>query len=141
MTSKVLNFKYMDIIDVNIILNKNYTVLNGNSATGKSYLYEILSQYALENPDENILCLCIDNLNRNNPEDIINQLRAMDNALIVIDQADLLFNYKNIENYIAQDRNNYYLIMSRKFAKKYTEWAKPVITKNNITIKYRINTI
>ena len=44
MKKKRIRFKYMDFIDVDIELKQHYTVINGDSATGKTYMYEVISQ-------------------------------------------------------------------------------------------------
>lgn len=139
MKNKNLKFKYMDIIDVDITLTQNYTVLNGDSATGKSYLYEVLSSYALENPDENLICLDDSFIGRT--DQALNIIKNADDAIIVIDQANILLDHNELERYIDHDVRNYYVIMSRHFAKRYSELAKPVITKNSISIKYKLNTV
>lgn len=141
MKTKLLDFKYMDIIDVHIELKRNYTVLNGESGTGKSYIFEILSQYAIENPEENILCINDDKVVDKKPQFLINLLKEYNDAIIFIDQADSIFMNTKIRDYVGHDRNNYYIISSRNFARQYTEWARPVITKEKISIKYKLNTI
>ncbi len=141
MKTKILDFKYMDIINVHIELKGNYTVLIGNSATGKSYIYETISQHVTENSEENIYCFNIDNVDDSRPQIIIDKLKELNDAIIFIDQADSIFSNTEIRDYVESDRNNYYIIASRNFARLYTELAKPVITENSMSIKYLLNTI
>jgi DNA replication protein DnaC len=139
MEKKKLSFKYMDIINVDIILRENYTVIDGNSATGKTYLYSILKNYLAENSNINMMCLDTNNVDFDEIDNTINKLKKLNNAIIVIDQADDIFENSAILKYVEQDRSNYYIIMSRKFARQYTELAKIIATKNSIGIKYKIN--
>ena len=76
-----------------------------------------------------------------NPQNLINSLEECNDAIIFIDQADSIFMNTKIRDYVERDRNNYYIISSRNFARQYTEWARPVITKDKISIKYKLNTI
>jgi endo-alpha-1,4-polygalactosaminidase (GH114 family) len=140
MEKKNLSFKYMDIIDVDITLRENYTVIDGNSATGKTYLYNILKNYLIENSNTNMICLDTNNTDFESIDNTINKLKKLNNAIIVIDQADDVFDESTqLRDYVERDRNNYYIIMSRKFARQYTELAKIIATKNSISIKYKIN--
>lgn len=141
MEIKKLKFIYMDILDVNIELKQNYTVLNGDSGTGKTYLYEIINQYASENNRKDIICINLDNVNSENIEFIINKIKNSKNSIIFVDQADSLFmRAEELKDYISRDRNNYYIIVSKTFARLYTEWAKPVITEDSVSIRYKIET-
>lgn len=141
MESKKLKFRYMDILNVNIELKQNYTVLNGDSGTGKTYLYEIINQYASENNRKDIICINLDNVNSENIEFVINKIKNSKNSIIFVDQADSLFmRAEELKDYISRDRNNYYIIASKTFARLYTEWAEPVITEDSVSIRYKIET-
>ena len=56
--------------------------------------------------------------------------------------ADSIFSRSpEIKEFIEQDRKNYYIIMSRTFAKMYTELARPIISKNMVSIQYKMDLV
>ena len=137
---KRIRFKYMDFIDVDIELKQHYTVINGDSATGKTYMYEVISQYALENNSDDIICITLDNCL--DSTSIIDKIKNKNEAIIIIDMADSIFSRSpEIKEFIEQDRKNYYIIMSRTFAKMYTELARPIISKNMVSIQYKMDLV
>ena len=138
---KDLNFVYMDYVNVNLKLKNRRTVLNGDSATGKSYLYNIIEQYAMEEKRKDIVCIDIDNFDADKPENSIDKIKKVKNGIVAIDQADDILINTKIREYVMSDTDNYYIIMGRRYYKKYSELAKTKITKDRIEIKYRLNTI
>lgn len=138
---KNLEFTYMDYIKVNLQLKQKMTVLNGDSATGKSYLYNILEQYAMEEKRKDIVCIDIDNFDPDKPENTIEKIRQVEDGIIAIDQADDILINKRLRDYIMSDKKNYYIIMGRKYYRQYSELAKPKISKDRIEIRYRLNVI
>ena len=136
-----LQFKYMDYIDVDIELKKRRTTLCGNSAIGKSYLYNVIEQYAQEERLENIICLDIENVDINDPYYTLEKLKKLKEGLVIIDQADDIFRAQEIEEYVTYDRDNFYLIIGRKYFQQYSELAKPIITKTKISLRYSLNTV
>lgn len=139
--TKELKFVYMDYITVDIVLKHRKTVLNGKSATGKSYLYTIIDQYAQEENRKDILCLNVDNVDTDDIEYTINKIRKIQDGIIVIDQADNILWNKDLYEHILLDRSNFYIIMSRKYYERYSELAKIQISKKCISIKYKLNTV
>lgn len=139
--TKELKFVYMDYITVDIVLKHRKTVLNGKSATGKSYLYTIIDQYAQEENRKDILCLNVDNVDTDDIEYTINKIRKIQDGIIVIDQADNILWNKDLYEHILLDRSNFYIIMSRKYYERYSELAKIVSDKTHINIKYKLNIV
>ena len=137
---KELQFKYMDFINVNIKLRQPKTVLNGDSATGKSYLYHVIEQYTQDNNRTDILCLNIDNVNLSDTEYIINKISKIENGIIVIDQADDILSDNDLWDYVMCDNKNYYIIFGRNYYTQYTELAMPKISSHNMEIEYKIKT-
>lgn len=138
---KELKFTYMDYIDVTLKLKNKKTVLNGNSATGKSYLYSIIEQYKQEEKRKDIICLDVNNVDIDDTSNVIEKIKKLDDGIVVIDQADDILTDKNLYETIINDNKNYYIIMSRKYFTRYSQLAKTVISYNHIGLKYRLNII
>lgn len=137
--TKELKFLYMDYVNVDIELRSKKTVINGKNGTGKSYLWNIISQYAMEENRKDILCLNVDNVDTDDIEYTINKIRKIQDGIIVIDQADNILWNKDLYEHILLDRSNFYIIMSRKYYERYSELAKIVSDKTHISIKYKLN--
>lgn len=137
--TKELKFLYMDYVNVDIELRSKKTVINGKNGTGKSYLWNIISQYAMEENRKDILCLNVDNVDTDDIEYTINKIRKIQDGIIVIDQADNILWNKDLYEHILLDRSNFYIIMSRKYCERYSELAKIVSDKTHISIKYKLN--
>lgn len=137
--TKELKFLYMDYVNVDIELKSKKTVINGKNGTGKSYLWNIISQYAMEENRKDILCLNVDNVDTDDIEYTINKIRKIQDGIIVIDQADNILWNKDLYEHILLDRSNFYIIMSRKYYERYSELAKIVSDKTHISIKYKLN--
>ncbi|MCM1222063.1 MAG: hypothetical protein NC548_47095 [Lachnospiraceae bacterium] len=131
-----LKFK-LDPYSVNINLKKRITTLRGDSATGKSFIYELLRSYNTLNPD--IKCLCI-NISNTDKHSLIGKLENLDNSLIVIDHANHFLDSVEVEKFIRKDykRNNHYLLIGRSLpiTSALSEYAEPSIEGNNVSIKY-----
>lgn len=131
----------MDYIRVKLQLKQRMTVLNGDSATGKSYLYNIIEQYAMEEKRKDIICIDIDNFDSDKPETTIDKISQLKDGIIAIDQADDILINKRLREYVMSDKKNYYIIMGRKYYRQYSELAKTKISKDKIEIRYRLNVI
>lgn len=138
---KEVKFVYMDFINVDIKLRQRITVLNGNSSTGKSYLYNIIKEYVQEKKIKNILCLDVNNASGDNAQYTLNKLEKIKNGIIIMDYADNLLADNEIYDYVMSDMENYYMLLGRKCFEHYYELAKPKITKTSIGIQYRLNVI
>lgn len=137
--TKELKFLYMDYVNVDIELKSKKTVINGKNGTGKSYLWNIISQYTMEENRKDILCLNVDNVDTDDIEYTINKIRKIQDGIIVIDQADNILWNKDLYEHILLDRSNFYIIISRKYYERYSELAKIVSDKTHISIKYKLN--
>lgn len=135
-----LKFKYMDIIDVDLELKQHKTVLNGDNATGKTYLYNIIEQYAQEENRKDIMCLNIDNANNDYADYVVTRINKIKDGLIVIDNGDIVLRNKKLHDCIDLDNKNHYIIMSRQYYSSYSELAKLIVSKDNISLRYKINT-
>ncbi len=138
---KELKFVYMDYLSVDIVLKQRKTVLNGDSATGKSYLYNVIAQYAQEEKRSDILCINVDNFDAEDVDYTIEKIKRLKNGIVVIDQADDILSNEKLYEYIFLDQKNFYIIMSRKYYEKYSELARTKISKNNISIQYKLNAV
>lgn len=122
-------------IDIN--LRKRITEVCGDSATGKSFIYELFNSYKVLNKDTGFLCLDANNINEAN---ILDKLKSIENGVIVIDFANHILNYKNIASFIRKDfrRNNNYILFGRNLSvtSALSELAEPLIEGNNVSIRY-----
>lgn len=131
----------MDTVDVDIELRQKKTVLNGDSATGKTYLYNVIEQYAQEENRKDIVCLNIDNANNEYAVYAVDRINAVKDGLIIIDNGDIVLRNKKLCDCVMSDNSNNYIIMSRQHYEQYSELAKLVISKNSIKIRYKLNTV
>lgn len=138
---KKLQFTYMNFVEVDIELRSLRTVLNGKSATGKSYFYNMIEQYSQEEKRSDILCLNMGTVDLDDVECVISRLQKIDDGVIVIDQADNILTNKKLYDYIFLDDKNYYILISRKFYERYSELARLRVTANSIKLEYQMNTI
>lgn len=139
--SKHIKLNYLDEIDIELELKTRRTILCGNSGTGKTYLYSLLEGYNLVDNEDKIKCIDIDNVDRENPHFIVNSLQNLVDYVIIIDQADDVFAYDVIRQFVMNDRNNYYILIGRKCSTYFTELAEPVITDKTAKIRYLLNAV
>ena len=134
----VLNNNNFNIIDLE--LKERITILSGNSASEKTYIFNSIKKYVKQNNDNNIVCINSDSIHYANA--IIERLKTIKNGLIIIDQANEVLKNKELTEFIRKDfesKNNYILIgRSLSLNTKYTELAEPDITENKISIKYLV---
>lgn len=138
--SRQLKFEYMDYWNVNIELRDRITELSGDTATGKTFIYNLIDDYAKENDIQNIKCLDKDFYTKLGVEAFLEMLKTYKNSIVVIDQANSILRYDKVEDYISYDydSNNYYILIGRTLptTTRYTEMAKPNINGREISIKY-----
>lgn len=92
--------------EVDLVLESNITLINGDSGVGKSAVYSFLEELSAE--DINIRCFnYLDQ--KKNYKTSIKQSRG---KLFVIDNADILLN-DSMRGYIALDSENQYIIIGR----------------------------
>ena len=126
-----LKFEY-ERIQVELNLKSRVTILSGDSGTGKSYLYNTVKNFSVENDmGDNILCIDIGNYQLVGLSD----LRNRKNSIIFIDQADDILEGE-LYDFYYNDHDNYYVIIGRSFANGVDQLARPVIKGKHIGIKY-----
>lgn len=84
----------------------NITMLIGDSGVGKTVIFSILQEAAVENPQ--LFCMNYLDIHR----DILGMLKHTEGKLIVIDNADILLASPE-RKWIALDSKNQYLIIGR----------------------------
>lgn len=136
---KNIEFRYLDAIDVDIKLRQKITVLGGNSATGKTYIFNIIKAYSTEEEINNILCLNINDFGAGN---MLQRIKEVSNGIILIDQADDTLKDEEINKAILTD-DNYYILMGRNLLvnKRYSEKAAPKIENKKLSIRYMLPNI
>lgn len=93
-------------IDIELEFNHRITVIGGDSASGKSFIWKVLKA---ESVLKTLPVVCLNY----ECDDILEKLKTINKKLIVIDNADMLLN-SDCKEYIGDDANNQYLIFSRK---------------------------
>lgn len=136
---KNLCFNLLGTINVDIRLTKRITTLTGDSATGKSYLYDAVSNYVKVNKIDNVLCINVKNTELMNKEELLNKINSIHDGIVIIDQADDIITEYSLWDNIKSDKKNYYILMSRKYYTSFTEWARTIISNNSISICYLLN--
>lgn len=134
---KVLNVKSGEH-DINLELRSNYTVICGDSATGKSFLY-----YKLQNADntDNIVLIDYKTVKGNANYDImVKAIKESKNKFIVIDQVDDIQD-KNDEMMLAINTdkgNNSFILIGRNPAVTYnvSDLSSVIVSKDKITLEY-----
>lgn len=82
--SHTLSFKALEF-DIDLSLRGDITILTGDTASGKSFLYYLLTR---SNAD-NIMCINYESvILKSNYKAILNEIKSSTNKIIVIDQAD-----------------------------------------------------
>lgn len=139
---KELKFEYMNYWNVDICLRDRITELSGDTATGKSFIYSVIEHYTGENKIQDIKCLDKSFYSKLDKNEILNKLKTYKNSIVVIDQANSILRYDEIEEFISYDydSNNYYLLIGRTLptTTRYTEMAKPDIHDRKLSIKYNV---
>lgn len=107
---KTLNVK-VDKIDFNLVFHTRLTLIQGDSGTGKTYLYTNIFQKALMENSSNIVFI--------NYETYLNgmiktTLNTVKNKLVIIDNADSILDESD-KWHITCDFNNQYVLFLRNF--------------------------
>lgn len=134
----ILNDNNFSIIDLN--LKERITILSGDSASGKTYIFNSIKRYVRQNNTNNILCINLDTINY--ADAIIEKIKSIKNGLIIVDEANKVLKNKELTEFIRGDfesKNNYIIIgRSLSLNTKYTELAEPDISEDKISIKYLV---
>lgn len=132
---KTIQFNNMQY-KVDIQLRQDITILDGDSATGKTMLFDTIKDYTILEGIQNILCI---NEFTETPDIILSRLRKMYNGIILIDHAERIMKHMEVTKHINNDLNNYYVLIGRSLP-VYTDLrylAIPVITEDIIGVKYK----
>ena len=118
--------------EINLNLRSKVTILCGDTATGKSFLYDLLNR--IKSRDD-ILCINYDIMRKRNMCGIvINALKNTKNSIVVIDRINMELPY-----IINRDGgNNTFIIIGRSPKVTYTvsDLAKVVVKDNKIELEY-----
>lgn len=140
--SKEIKFNYMGYWNVDICLRSRITELSGDTASGKSFIYNVIEDYVKENGVQDVKCLDQRFFSKLDKDEILSKLKTYKNSVVIIDQANSILRCEEIDDYISYDydNNNYYLLIGRTLptTTRYTEMAKPDINSRKISIKYDI---
>lgn len=127
----------LDELEIDFELRSNKTVIQGDSSTGKTYVYELLhseykgsdvffiNYYDIETPI-NAKMMC-------------DALKEMKNKFIIIDQANDVFEVcSELEDIVDEDKNNQYILMGRTLKMHYniSDMAELKIVNNKATLTY-----
>lgn len=101
----------VDKIDFNLVFHTRITLIQGNSGTGKTYLYNALvNKYLLES-DSDIICMNYLDAKKGTIKNILNTVK---NKLIIIDNADIALDEED-KWQITCDFDNQYVLFLRNF--------------------------
>ena len=134
---KTIEFKdKLSHIEIIINLYGKFNIIDGDSGTGKTFLYELINN----NKVKNTICINTDTLKAwelaGNVEDSFkNILKNSADTLIIIDRADEIFRTnENILNIICvDDSSNIFLMFTRTsiFVQDITTWHNVEYDKEN----------
>lgn len=112
MYSKPVVTKELELIHtaykVDFDLRNNITMLMGDSGSGKTTVFDIIQEAAVE---DNRL-LCVNYLSKTQDIDIEKSIMGAKDKLVVIDNADVILTDK-LRKHIALDGENQYIIIGR----------------------------
>jgi hypothetical protein len=141
MKTKEIKFRILDTT-VDLKLRSVKTVIDGDSATGKTYLYNMMSLYSEENKDSKIVCINKDESLIRDTEIlnlILDKITKMRDYVIVVDNADYIFSeHPELLKGVRRDTKNCYIIFGRGCAGMISDLADIIVENNKIEIKYFI---
>ena len=94
-------------------IKRNITVIQGNSATGKTTLVDLIREYMLNGADSGIMLTCDVPCKVLEGLDWYNQLRLINRSLIFIDEGNSFIESQDFATAIKQS-DNYYVIVTRE---------------------------
>lgn len=127
-----------DGFDIELNLRSHTTVLLGDSATGKSFFYDLMTR--VDGRDD-IMCINYETVRpKANYEAILNAVKNSKHKLIIIDQADDIQRKDDSLMYAINTdyNNNKYIIIGRnpKVLSNISDMAEISIKDNKITLQY-----
>ena len=134
---KNLKFRSDDGLEIRFFLRGNRIIIEGDSATGKTYVWKQLNAQNAEN----VYPICYENIKNNNSyEAIIKFIAQKKEMIIVIDQANDVFQLRpDFIPFIDCDENNPYILFGRDLEIDYnlSEIATLEIKDNQATLNYK----
>lgn len=127
----------LDELEIDFELRSTKTVVQGDSATGKTYVYELLhSEYGISS----LFFINYHDVEaESNAKMICETLRKMRNKIIIIDQANDVFDTcSELENIVDRDINNHYILMGRtlRIHHNISDMAELEIKNGKASLKY-----
>lgn len=138
---KSLKFKSEDGLDINLFLRGNRIVVEGDSATGKTYLWKQLNTQEAEN----VYPICYENIKNNNSyEAILKFISGSKGIIIVVDQANDVFRLRpDFVAFIDCDENNQYILLGRDLGIEHnlSEVATLEIKEGTAVLNYKFSDV
>lgn len=132
---------YQCKIELNLL--DRLVLISGDSGVGKSLIYQYLEDISRYS-DKSYECINIETLckeEQNSREDfLLKRIKACDNKVIVIDNADTILQEKT-RTYIARDTKNQYIIFGRNVAGLFiteNKVAELVLDNNVFKLNYTL---
>lgn len=97
--------------DIKLKFNSRITLIQGDSGTGKTYIYQILDTVRIAKEYNNIVCYNSRYLS-NEHASLLDKIQNLKDKLIVIDNAEIILGSKE-RKYIMMDHSNQYIIFGR----------------------------
>lgn len=99
-------------INIDFELRSKKTIINDNSASGKTYLFNLIHK---EYSGSDILLLNYHGVEIPAKAKIIcNGLKSFQNKIVIVDQASEVFNQcEKLQDIVSTDLNNHYILMGR----------------------------
>lgn len=127
----------LDELEIDFELRSNKTIIQGDSSTGKTYVYELLHE---EYKEENIFFINYHDIESpTNAKMICNTLKNTINKFVIIDQANDVFEEcSELEDIVDKDNNNQYILMGRSLQIHYniSDIAELQIKNNRAALSY-----
>lgn len=124
--------------EIDLDLRSHITVINGDSATGKSFFYYLMSR--VKDRDD-IICINYESTRpKANYDALVKTVEASTNKLIIIDQADDIQREDDSLMYVinTDQRNNTFIVIGRSPRLLYniSDMAEIKINNNQIKLEY-----
>ena len=101
------------IVQFKFSVNRNITILRGDSATGKSTLVEMVREYSINGPDSGINISCEKECTVLNGNRWQSELQSIKNSIVFIDEGFPFLSSSEFSEAIRKT-NNYYVIATRE---------------------------
>ena len=134
---KNLRFLSEDGLDIDLSLRGDRIVIEGDSATGKTYLWKQLNTQGAES----VYPVCYENIKNNNSyEAVLRFISENKGVIVVIDQANDVFRARpDLVGFIDRDGYNQYILFGRDLEIEHnlSEIATLEIKNGRATLTYK----